>query len=709
MTDAWSFGGGPPVGDGGGAVTLIEGSSFCVSEPNGDIDPGGAQGLYFRDTRILSSWRVRVDGRRLQALAVEHAEPFSATFVGRTPPPAGHADSTVLVRRARHLGDGMREDLAVENLSGRAAALHRRDRARRRLRRRLRGEGEPRSGRRGPAALGGATRGGVDLCRTWQGRSRGVLVTGRPGAAYRPGVLAFDLEVAARGSWSGCAQVLPRIDEVTVEPRHPCGQPVAQSVPLGRLAEWRRRSPAVVGEHRGLLATLRQCQEDLGVLRIFDPDDPEREVVAAGAPWFMTLFGRDSLLTAWMALPLSPRLARGTLETLARFQGAGHDPRTEEQPGRILHEVRFGLRSSLALGGGNVYYGTVDASALFVMLLGELSRWGAPWESIAPLLPHADRALAWIDDHGDRDGDGFVEYERLSDRGLVNQGWKDSWDGVTSASGRLAAPPIALCEVQGYTYAAMVARSELAQRAGDAPGAEHWARRAARLRQAFNDAFWLPDRGYYALALDGAKRPVDALASNMGHCLWTGIVDRDKARAVAAHLVSPEMFSGWGVRTLATSMAAYNAMAYHNGSVWPHDTAIVAAGLMRYGFVEEARTVAMATLEAAEAHGGRLPELFCGFDRDGDRPPIPYPTACSPQAWAAAAPLLLLRTLLRLDPQVPDGVVHLAPVLPPALLPLRLDGFWLGGSAVSLRLGRQRWTVAGLPEGVSVVRRPRRP
>ena len=692
--------------EGRGEVTLIEGSSFCVSDGNGDIQTGATQGLFFRDTRLLSRWRMLIDGHPLQGLTVQHDEPLSATFVCRAAPGPGLADSAMLVRRSRHLGDGMREDVVVENLGAEpvrctvtleldadfADVFEVKENHLRVDRDDLHTE---------------VVAGGLDLARVWEGRSRGVRVTCEPTPECRVDAVEFQVEIPSRGMWQARAQVMPVLDGVVVEPQHPFAQPVEESVPIGRLWDWRRRAPGVSGNHPGLLTTLRRCREDLGILRIFDPEHPEREVVAAGAPWFMTLFGRDSLLTAWMALPLSPRLALGTLQTLARYQGRRHNPLTEEQPGRILHEVRFGLRSSLALGGGDVYYGTVDATALFVMLIGEISRWGAPWADIAPLLPHADRALAWLDEDGDRDGDGFVEYQRLTDTGLANQGWKDSWDGVTDAAGRIATGPIALCEVQGYAYAAMLARSELARRDGDPDLADHWAERARRLRHAFNDAFWLPDRGYYALALDGDKRPVDSLASNMGHCLWTGIVDADKAPSVAARLLSPEMFSGWGVRTLATTMTAYNAMAYHNGSVWPHDNAIVAAGLMRYGFVEEATTVARGILDAAEVHGGRLPELFCGFDRDGDRPPIPYPTACSPQAWAAAAPLLLLRTLLRLDPVVPEGAVHLAPVLPPSLVPLRVSGLSLGGAMLTVDLTGADWTVDGLPPDLTLVRTPR--
>jgi glycogen debranching enzyme len=406
-----------------------------------------------------------------------------------------------------------------------------------------------------------------------------------------------------------------------------------------------------------------------------------------------------------MSLLVDPTLAVGVLETLAALQGSRVDPASEEQPGRILHEVRPSGGPALGVGS-SVYYGTIDATPLFVLLLGEVRRWGLAAPVVQRLLPHADRALEWVERYGDRDGDGFVEYERLTEHGLVNQGWKDSWDGIPFADGRLARPPIALAEVQGYTYAAYLARCYFAEEDHDAVLADHWRRRAAGLKERFNRAFWLPDRGYFALALDADKRPVDALASNMGHCLWTGIVDVDKAAAVARHLVSPQMFSGWGVRTLATSMASYNPLSYHCGSVWPHDNALIAAGLVRYGFLAEAHQVVVALLEAAAAEDGRLPELFAGLDRADVPVPVPYPTSCSPQAWAAAAPLEFVRLLLRLDPALPRGAVHLAPALPPQVARLHVADIRVGRGRMQVRID-QPDIVVRAPDDVTVLRRAR--
>jgi glycogen debranching enzyme len=536
----------------------------------------------------------------------------------------------------------------------------------------------------------------------------GVRVTATGAQAYR-GELAFDLRLPPHGDWMTTVMVVPVVDGAEVQPTFPVGRPVEESHPVQRLRRWRARSPGVETDDVELWRTLRQSMEDLGALRLFDPEDPDTVAVAAGAPWFMALFGRDSLLSSYMALPLDPTLALGTMKKLARMQGRKIDPRTEEQPGRILHETRLGADFPLAHGGGHVYYGTVDAAPLFVVLLGELRRWSIASDQVETLLPNADLALAWIEQYGDRDGDGFVEYQRSTDVGLVNQGWKDSWDGINFADGTLAETPIALCEVQGYVYSAYVARSHFAYAAGDDAATQYWADKADAIKAAFNERFWLPDRGWFAVALDGNKRPVDSLTSNIGHCLWTGIVDEDKAARVAEHLISPEMFTGWGVRTLASSMGRFNPMSYHNGSVWPHDSVLVATGLMRYGFVEEAQRIGTGLLDAAVQFGGRLPELFCGFDRSEYASPVPYPTSCSPQAWAAATPIQVMRMLARLEPRMPRDEVWFDPAWPARYGRLRIHDLLLGGRRVTLVIDGDRSELEGLPEVVQVIRRSRPP
>ena len=520
----------------------------------------------------------------------------------------------------------------------------------------------------------------------------------------------YEAIVPARGEWRACLQLNPVIDGEHIEPRYRCGEPVERATPVERLRKWRRDVPLLATEHDDLRLVVNRSLEDLGALRIFDTDYPERAVVAAGAPWFMTLFGRDSLITSWMALLVDPDLALGTLQTLARFQGSRVDARTDEEPGRILHEMRFGEAASLSLDGGSVYYGSADATPLFVMLLGELRRWGLAREVVDQLLPHADRAMDWIVEYGDRDGDGYVEYQRASDRGLQNQGWKDSFDGIRFASGDLPRTPIALCEVQGYVYAAYLARAHFADEMGDAADRRALAGAGRGAEGRFNQDFWLERQGWYAMGLDADKRPIDALASNMGHCLWTGIVDEDKAPLVAARLLSPEMFTGWGVRTLATTMTGYNPISYHCGSVWPHDNAIIAAGLMRYGLVAEAQTVITALLDAAVSQGGRLPELYSGLDRAELPTVVSYPTSCSPQAWASAAPLLNLRTLLRFEPWVPHGKVWLSPVLPAGIGALQVQRIPLAGRRITVAVDADgSCSVEGLPADIELVTEPRHP
>lgn len=702
---------GEPVGTTPGGVTLVEGSSFCVCDPSGDLRGVEPNGVFFQDTRILSRWDLQVDGEVPDPLAAMTPEPYRAVFVARLPRRSGRTDTNLLVQRDRRVGNGLREDLVVRNPGGEPTACTvqvvvgadfadlfevKEGRVQVRGTRRSHAEGDE-----------------LHLEQTWRGRRLGVVVQA-PGGEVSPadapgagaGTVLYRFVVPARGEWTASVLVRPLVDGRAVEPSFPLGRPLAESVPALRLQRWREAAPVATAGHEGLRRTLRRSQQDLGALRIFEADDPSLAAVAAGAPWFMALFGRDSLLSAYMALPVDRNLALGTLRTLAQRQGRVSDPLTEEEPGRILHEVRLGVETGLSLGGGSTYYGTADATPLFVVLLGELARWGIDPEDVRALLPHADRALDWVVQHGDRDGDGFVEYQRATDRGLINQGWKDSWDAITFADGHLAEPPIALCEVQGYAYAAFRARAQLAARAGDRAAAARWGARAADLKKAFNERFWLPDRGWYALALDRDKRPVDACASNTAHCLWSGIVDDDKAPLVAERLLSPAMFTGWGVRTLAADMGAYDPVSYHNGSVWPHDNALLVAGLVRYGLVPEAQRVATALLEAAEVFGGRLPELFCGFDRGEYPEPVPYPTSCSPQAWASAAPVQLVRSLLRCDPDVPRGELWIAPALPDGCAPLRVDGVWIGDRRVSIEVTRDGAVVEGLPASVQVRRFP---
>ncbi|HEY2430957.1 MAG TPA: glycogen debranching N-terminal domain-containing protein [Acidimicrobiales bacterium] len=709
MPDPWTFAGPNPALIGpAGVVTLVEGSSFCISSASGDLLRGAPHGMFFRDTRFLSRMELKLNGQAPESLAASTIDPFSAVFVARSHPRPGRADSTLMVFRYRYVGRGMREDVVVRNFGEEPAYCsievvveadfaHLFEVKEGRV---------ARSGEHADEAIDGS------IVFKWRKANvrRGVRVTCDPKPAFNDNEIAYEAIVPARGEWRACIQLTPIIDGEDIVPRYRCGDPVDHSTPAERLKKWRRDVPILATDDEDLRAVVSRSLEDLGALRIFDPDHPDRAVVAAGAPWFMTLFGRDALITSWMALLVDPELALGTLQTLARFQGKDVDPRTEEEPGRILHEMRYGEAASLSLDGGDVYYGSADATPLFVMLLGELRRWGLASEIVDQLLPHADAAMEWIVNFGDRDGDGYVEYQRATDRGLQNQGWKDSFDGVRFANGDLPRTPIALCEVQGYVYAAYLARAFFADEMGDPSTAARWRARAVQLKRRFNEDFWLEDRGWFAMGLDAEKRPIDALASNMGHCLWTGIVDEDKAVMVGQKLMSPDMFTGWGIRTLGANMTGYNPISYHCGSVWPHDNAILAAGLMRYGMVAPAQAVVTALLDAAVSQGGRLPELFSGLDRSELPTVVSYPTSCSPQAWASAAPLLCLRTVLRFDPWVPHGKVWLAPALPEGMGPLEVLRIPLAGRRINVGVDADgSCSVEGLPPEIEVVTTARHP
>jgi glycogen debranching enzyme len=382
---------------------------------------------------------------------------------------------------------------------------------------------------------------------------------------------------------------------------------------------------------------------------------------AAGLPWFLTLFGRDTLITAYQTLGFGPDLAKGALRSLADLQGRQRDDFRDEEPGRILHEVRRGELTVLGDKPHSPYYGSADSTPLWLILLSEYWRWTAEDDVVRSLHPAAMAALRWIDEYGDRDGDGYVEYQTKSPQGLGNQCWRDSWDGVQTADGMIPPLPIATCETQGYVYDAKLRAAELCEGPWQDPDqAERLREEARRLRDRFNRDFWIEERGgFYAIGLDGDKRVIDSLTSNIGHLLWSGIVPEDRARAVVDRLMSDELFSGWGVRTLSTSDAGYNPIGYHTGTVWPHDNSIITAGMVRYGFREEAKKLAMAMLEGAKYFGNQAPEALSGYPRSYASFPIPYPTACAPQAWATGAPLLILRALMGLDAS--DGQVRLDP------------------------------------------------
>ncbi len=455
-------------------------------------------------------------------------------------------------------------------------------------------------------------------------------------------------------------------------------------------AGWARISAS----HESLDLLLQRSIADLTSMMRFAP---EGTFLMAGIPWFATLFGRDSMLTALFALPLNPALAVGTLKTLASLQGSQSDSARDEQPGKIVHEIRGGELAAIGEVPFARYYGSVDSTPLFLWLLGRYVETTGDLELGERLWSNAERALDWIERWGDRDGDLYVEYFRETPRGLANQGWKDSFDAISHADGTLAQAPIALCEVQGYVYAAYTCIAPVARRLGREELAARLDERAALLRSRFSHDFWLDHEGTVALALDAEKRPCRVMSSNAGHCLTTGLLNREQADALAERLMRGDMFTGWGVRTLSSKERRYNPMSYHNGSVWPHDNALIAAGLARYNRRQDAVRILDGLLQAAgQFKTGSLPELFCGFPRDERLGPVPYPVACHPQAWSAASIFMILQAMLGIEVMGFDRKLVIdSPTMPEWLDWLRIEGLKVGDGEVSLILRR-------VPEGTSV-------
>jgi len=450
---------------------------------------------------------------------------------------------------------------------------------------------------------------------------------------------------------------------------------------------WRSECSRWSSDLEAFDTVLTRAVDDLRSLYI---DTRGESVISAGIPWYSTVFGRDSIITSIETLPLNSRIAIDTLRYLARHQGTMEDAFTEEQPGKIMHELRRGEMARSGEIPHVPYYGTVDATPLWLVLLHETWRWTGDASLITELLPHAQRALEWIDRYGDLDGDGFVEYARTSERGLVNQGWKDSGDGVPFPDGRLPAPPIALVEVQGYVYDAKVRSAALYDVLGDHETAERLRTEAERLRQRVLDCFWLEELSTFALALDGEKRPIPTVASNAGHLLWSRLLDGTHAQRVTATLLAPDMFCGWGIRTLSARHRVFNPMSYHDGSVWPHDNALMVMGMSHYGLGANTLPVIAAAHDVAIGDDfNRLPELYCGMNRDGAMRPVLYPVSCSPQAWASGALFLMLQGVLGILADAPGGMLHIRnPVLPAHLQDLTITNLEVGHTRVSLHFGR---------------------
>lgn len=705
-----------PATDLGSVEVAKEGNRYLLTDGRGDIRlDGRGLGLYDLDTRILSTSILRLNGSPLTLLRGPYQDDGADTIQLTNPelrrnPEDKQAAAPSLARRAlsltrtRRLEDGLHERVTVVNYSATTEDL--------------------------VLELGL----GVDMADIFEVRgypraARGTLqpielredraifgYDGLDSVVRTTTVITGDAHlepVSDPESWPGASVIATWAARIAAGARFSIEWTVATSILDDRMTSKTSSAPArprpsgdddprldpdrpfdapsIQSDHELLDRTLSRSLADLATLRNDGPGDGEH-YLAAGIPWFATLFGRDSIIAALETVAFMPAVAVATLNVLARLQATKDDPWHDAEPGKILHEMRTGEMARAGETPHDAYYGSVDSTPLWLILLGETHAWTGDDGLLDRLWPNALAALAWIDVSGDLDGDGFVEYRHRSRLGLLNQGWKDSGDAIRHVDGRPAEGPIALAEVQGYVYAARRSMARLARHRGEAELAMRLDAAADELRRRFDDAFWLPDARFYAMALDGEKRQVASIGSNAGQALWSGIVPPARAARVAERMLEPDMFSGWGVRTYAAGQPGYNPVGYHTGSIWPHDNALIAAGLKASGEADGANLIAGRLIEAAQWFPDlRLPELFCGFARDDVGAPVAYPVACSPQAWSAAAPFYLVQTMLGLRA---DASAHrlelIRPTLPEWLGKLTVTGLPIGDDSVDLLVHRWR-------------------
>jgi glycogen debranching enzyme len=685
------------------AITILEGSNFCISDSNGDLT-WSTSGLFAHDTRFLSYLALTINGHRPLLLSAGRVEYYSAAFYLRNPLAGELPPDTVSVARHRFVGEGMQDRLHVQNQGTEPVAFE--------LALEFGNDfADIFAVKDHDFALGDPLR-AQPLPQPVEPRyeadenqfvleddafpAKTHVIFSAPGHV-EPSKMRYWIELEPRASWDLDMQIVPSLDDEQIAPRvakRRFGE--ERDRVEASLDVWKLRVPQLRASWDELAHSFGRSIADLASLRL-PTGHGLGNLPAAGMPWFMTVFGRDTIITSLQTLMFGTELAKSALEVLSDLQAPEDEPSIDAEPGKIVHEVR---RGKAVRTWFPAYYGTIDATPLYLILLSEVWRWTDDAALVRSFKEPALRALAWIDEYGDLDGDGFVEYHKRGERGLDNQSWKDSWDSQRFADGTLAQAPIAPVEAQGYVYDAKRRTAELAR--------EVWRDRelsvrldadAEELRKRFNEAFWSDERGgYYVLALDAEKRQVDSLCSNIGHLLWSGIVLPDRVDNVVDRLMGPDLWSGWGVRTMSAADAAYNPLSYHNGTVWPHDNSLIAWGLARYARWPEAQRIVRRMLNASGHFDNQLPEVFAGLPR-GETPfPIAYPTAARPQAWAAGAPVLLLQLLLGLQPDRRQHQLR-------SLLPLELPT-WAGTLRLSgIRAFDRIWDVRVQDSMVKVVER----
>ena len=669
-------------------TSILEGNTFVVSDRAGNIDasPTEPHGLFAWDTRYLSRWVLTVNGTVPNVLSTDDLQYFMVQFFLVPGTGTIYVDSDVSVMRRRAVGGGFREELRIRNEKTEPISVDVRLDAGADFADLF--EVKDKQAKKG-TLYHEVRDNSLVLGYRRDNFVRETVIEPKVPAVIDDNGLSFHTNIAAHSEWNASIDV--RVATVTASNIPAAVQYRAGESEGKNLDAWLKAAPRLDCDWKPLERIYRRSLIDLAALRFFPRMFPGGALPAAGLPWFMSIFGRDSILTSFQALPFAPDLAVTTLKALAAWQGTRVDDFRDEEPGKILHELRYGELTAFQERPHSPYYGAADSTPLFLILLDEVERWSGDQALVTSLEAEARAAIDWIDTYGDGNGDGYVDYERRNAKtGLENQCWKDSWNSILFADGAMSSLPRATCEIQGYVYDAKMRTARLARKVWlDDDYAARLESQAADLKRRFNNDFWLEDRECFALAIDGSNRRVDSITSNIGHLLWSGIADDDKAAACVSHLMSDRLFSGWGVRTMAEGEGGYNPIGYHLGTVWPHDNSFIAWGLARYGYREEAGRVAMGILDAATYFNDRLPEAFAGYHRDLTHFPVEYPTACSPQAWATGAPFLLIRALLGLDPVERHLLVD--PVIPDRLgwlQVLDIAGVW--GKADAFGRARDR-------------------
>jgi glycogen debranching enzyme len=705
---------GPPV------LTINQGSTFMVTDERGEIDSESEHGIFADDTRFVSFYQLYINQLRWELLNSATTSYYRARLYLANPPVITEegdiAHNAIGLTITRSVGEGVHEDLDITNYSLKPIKFNleialRSDfadifevKAHRFTRRgRTTSRWEPRR---------------AELTTSYEHqdfRRKLVyrLVDFDSPPLYANGRVYFELQLEPHQSWHTCTDFMMSRGRRTRYTTGDCSRhPLVRSQADQLQDVWRERATRLSTANEDVYRAYAQSVEDMGALRLYDQDfAADVWLPAAGVPWFVTIFGRDSLIVSLQNMIVHAPFALGALTKLAQFQATERDDWRDAEPGKILHELRFGELAHFNKIPHTPYYGTADATILYLIVLHEAWKWLGETRPLEQFLTTAEKCLQWIDCFGDQDGDGFQEYQTRSSLGYENVGWKDAGDAVVYPDGSQVKQPKALCELQGYVFDAKLRMAELYDGLGATDRANALRHQATELRQRFNERFWLEDLDCYAFGLDPDKRPIATVASNAGHCLWSGIATSDKAAKLVGRFLRPDMWSGWGLRTLSAENPAYNPFSYQLGSVWPHDNGIIAAGFKRYGFAEEANRLARDIFEAASYFNAyRLPELYAGLPRHSGSFPAQYLGANIPQAWAAGAVFHLLQTILGLRADAPNGKLYVHPTLPRWLPDLTLRGLKVGRSDLSLRFWREadtsRWEVLKSGSDIEVEEKP---